>query len=84
MPSAGLEPDEDSNGADAEIEAIFRRKIVGLRRLPRRQRAQALREAREWLAFALQALREKKATARHARYVLWRQSRLPPPLNPSP
>ncbi len=31
MPSAGLEPDEDSNGADAEIEAIFRRKIVGLR-----------------------------------------------------
>jgi hypothetical protein len=83
MPSGGLEPDEDSDGADAEIEVIFRRKIAGLRRLPRRERAQALREAREWLAFARTALRAKKAAARHTRYMLWRQSRLPPP-SPNP
>jgi hypothetical protein len=76
--STELELDEESDSAEIEAQAIFRRKIAGLRRLPRRQRAQALREAREWLAVALQALREKKATARHARYMLWQMKCIRP------
>lgn len=70
-------PEEDSAGA-AEIEATFRLRIIGLRRLRRRDRAPALRAARDWRFLALKALREKRAADRRARYEFWR-SRLPGP-----
>lgn len=71
--------DEDQDGgAEAEIEAMFRAKLMGLRRLPRYERPAALRAAWEWRQAALRALREKRARDRHGRYMLWRQQRLPP------
>jgi hypothetical protein len=77
----GFEPAEEDEAAATEIEAAFRRKLMGLRRLPQHERAPALRAARQWRVAALRALREKRARDRHARYVLWRQ-RLPPPRQP--
>lgn len=68
-------PDDD--GA-AEINAEFRRKLMGLRGLRRGERAQALRAARDCRFLALKALREKRARDRQARFLLWR-SRLQPP-----
>jgi len=65
----------DDAGSPAEIQMIFRRQIAGLRRLPRRERAQALRAALEWLWFAMAALREKQACARHTRYMRRRLQR---------
>ncbi len=65
------EPFEEGVGAELEIAAEFQRRLVGLRRLPRHERAAALRLAREWRQLALKALREKRATARHA----WRSLR---------
>jgi hypothetical protein len=56
---------EEADSPEVEIQAIFRRKLAGLRLLPRRERAQARRAALEWLWFAMAALREKRAHARH-------------------
>jgi hypothetical protein len=72
---------EEDETADAEIEAQFKARLMGLRRLPRYQRAGALRAAKEWRMLALKALREKRATDRRARYALWRLG-LPPPRQP--
>lgn len=58
---------EDDEGAEIEIEAAFRRKIMGLRYLRRNDRMAALRAARAWRQSALSALREKRAAERHAR-----------------
>lgn len=60
---AELMSTEEEDNPDVEIQLIFRRKIAGLRRLPRHQRAQALRAALEWLWSTLAALREKRAYA---------------------
>lgn len=48
IPRMGLEPIEDGDAVETEIERLFRARIGGLRRLPRRERAAALRAAREW------------------------------------
>jgi hypothetical protein len=69
---------EEDEGADAVIEAMFRYRLMGLRRLPRYQRSHALRAAREWRFLELKALRERRARDRHARYMQWRLQ-LPPP-----
>jgi hypothetical protein len=67
---AELMSTEEEDNPDVEIQLIFRRKIAGLRRLPRHQRAQALRAALEWLGSAMAALREKRAYTRHRRNIL--------------
>jgi hypothetical protein len=70
---------DEGDAAEMEIEAEFRRKLMGLRRLRRRERTQALRAAREWLSFALNALREKRLRDRHARYMQRQHSQFPTP-----
>lgn len=77
-----FEHTEDYDAEEAEIERMFKSRLRDLRRLPRSQRALALRAAREWRQLALQALREKRARDRRTRYMLW-QLRLPPP-RPTP
>jgi hypothetical protein len=77
--SDGFDPADDSEAAVIEIEAEFRRKLMGLRRLRRRERALALRAAREWRSFALNALRERRLRDRHARYMQRRHNQLPAP-----
>ena len=66
------------DAADVEIEMTFRLKLMGLRRLPRQQRADALRAVRQWRFLALKALREKRAGDRRARYMLWQLQRPAP------
>lgn len=78
IPLIPLEPAEEYDAEEAEIERTFKARLRGLRRLPRSQRALALRAAREFRQLALQALREKRARDRHAKYMLWRM-RLPGP-----
>jgi hypothetical protein len=70
---------DEGDGAEIEIEITFRRKLAGLRRLPRRERVQALLAAREWRSFALNALREKRRIDRHARYMQRRHNQIPTP-----
>jgi hypothetical protein len=65
-----LEPVADDDAAATEINDLFRRRLTGLRRLPRHDRSHALRAAREWRRLALKALREKRAAERHARHRL--------------
>jgi hypothetical protein len=65
---------DDDDGAELEIEAMFKRRLMALRRLPRHQRPLALRIAKEWRALALKALREKRAIERHANHMARRQS----------
>ena len=67
----GCEPEED-DGALAEIEAAFQRKLSGLRRLRRPERALALRVARDWRRTAMKEWREKRSRERHARHALRR------------
>jgi hypothetical protein len=59
--------DDETSGAAAEIATVYRRKLAGLRYLPRSERPHALRAAREWRRSALRAIREKRATERYAR-----------------
>ena len=49
-----------------EIESLYRRRLAGLRRLSRHERAAALRAARDWRRQAISALRERRAAMRHA------------------
>jgi hypothetical protein len=64
-PHAVLEdPIEDDDAIAMEIKAMFRRKLIGMRRLLRSERAAALRAAREWLFAALLALRQMRAQRR--------------------
>jgi hypothetical protein len=75
-------PVDDAASTAAEIQVIFRSRIAGLRRLPKRERAQALRAALEWLWFAEAALREKRLIDRCARHAQRRNhmlQRLRPP-----
>jgi hypothetical protein len=64
---ADLGSAEEEGSPEFEILKTFRRKIAGLRRLPRHQRAQAIRVALEWLSAMMNTLREKRAYARHSR-----------------
>lgn len=66
-----LEPENagEFEAAEREIEADFRRRIAGLRRMPRRDRPHALRTAREQRQLALLALHERRARDRHARFL---------------
>jgi hypothetical protein len=75
-PSVEAEAFDEGDAAEMDIENEFRRKLMGLRRLRRRERAQALRAAREWRSFALNALREKRLRERQARYMLEHMKRL--------
>jgi hypothetical protein len=70
-----LVEEADSPDPDFEIMKIFRQKIAGLRRLPKRQRAQARRAALEWLWSNMKALRDKRTYARHRRHMLWQMKR---------
>jgi hypothetical protein len=61
---------EEEGNPEFEIVRIFRRKIAGLRRLPRHMRAQEIRAALEWLSATMKGLRDKRAYARHARKIM--------------
>jgi hypothetical protein len=50
-----------------EIEHMYLRRLMGLRRLPKYERPAALRAARNWRRLAMRALRERQAAERHAR-----------------
>jgi hypothetical protein len=76
MPSIELVDEDDA--ADVDIDTIFKRKLMGLRLLPRRERAQAYRAAKEWRRAALKALREKRLIERQARYMLRQLTRIRP------
>ena len=71
-----VEPIEEGEGAELEIEAEFRRKLHGSRFLPRKARAGARRAAREWRRAALSALREKRLLERATVRALHRTRRL--------
>jgi hypothetical protein len=71
-------PIDEGDAAEIEIENIFKRKIAGARLLPRRERALARREARDWRRLALKALRDKRLNERHARYRLRQLARARP------
>ena len=49
--------------------------LMALRRLPRHDRAAALRAAREWFLLPMKGVGEKRARDRIARYQLWRLQR---------
>lgn len=70
---------EEEGSPELEVLLIFRRKIAGLRKLPRQQRAQEIRAALEWLWSSIAALREKRAYARHRQHMLRQQRRQPKP-----
>lgn len=72
FPSSGVDDPEDGEAAEIEIEAVFRRKLAGLRHLPRKERPHALRAARAWRQSALKELRDRRASERHARHMLRR------------
>jgi len=65
-----IEPFDEYAGEEIEIETRFRRKLAGLRRLPRQERPHALRAAREARQLDLKTLREKRAAERDRRYRL--------------
>jgi hypothetical protein len=60
------------DGAESEIEAEYRRRSAGARRMPKRERRQALKQAREWRSAALVALRERRSYRRLSDYLLHR------------
>jgi hypothetical protein len=60
----------EGEAEELEIETTFRRKLSGLRRLPKSERPSALKAARDWRQSALNALREKHARERHANHLL--------------
>jgi hypothetical protein len=72
LPPSGEEEIEEGAGMERDIEDEFRRRLAGLRRLPRAARPHALQLAREWRQLALNGLRDKRAGARHARRALRR------------
>jgi hypothetical protein len=81
LPAMGW-PTIDEHGAGREVEAVFQDMLSGIRRLPRRQRAAALRAAREWRFLEMKALRDKRARERRGRYLALRQlrqTRIPAP-----
>jgi hypothetical protein len=73
--AVGSSAEDDDPEATAGILKIFQQKLNGVRRLPRRQKAAALRAAREWLAGAMTDLRERRTYRRHAIDAMRRQER---------
>jgi hypothetical protein len=78
LPMPSIELVDEDDAADVDIDTIFKRKLMGLRLLPRRERAQAYRAAKEWRRAALKALGEKRRCDRHARYMLRQLTRIRP------
>jgi len=73
MDDAGTERQlEESEAEELALKCEFRRKLAGLRWLPRRMRAGARRELYDWLRIALKAQGERKAARRHAELELRR------------
>jgi hypothetical protein len=71
--AAPPEPDMvEGEAEEIEIDTIYRRKLAGLRRLPKRERPHARKAAKDWRTQALRALRERNAIERHARRVIRR------------
>jgi len=65
--TASPEPEVvEGDAEEIEIETVFRRKLAGLRQLPKRERSTARKAARDWRTQALKALREKRANSRCA------------------
>jgi hypothetical protein len=62
--------EDETAGAELEIATLYRRKLAGLRHMPRSERPLARRAMREWYRLALRAIREKRAVERHARRTL--------------
>jgi hypothetical protein len=58
--------DSGTSGADVDIANTYLRKLAGLRYLPKRERPNARRAAREWYIAALKALQEKRTVERRA------------------
>ncbi len=58
---------DDDEGTRVDIDAIFQRRLAGLRYLPRDARAAAFRAARDERDLSLRALRESRAVRHHAR-----------------
>ena len=56
----------EGEAEEIEIETIFRRKLAGVRQLPRSERPHARKAARDWRTQALKDLREKRARDRYA------------------
>jgi hypothetical protein len=71
-PVPGLEPADEDEAEEFEIDAEFRRRLSALRRMPRQERPLALLAAREWRRLALKALREKRDAKRGWQYAVWR------------
>jgi hypothetical protein len=67
LPAIDFGPIDDPDRSEADIVNIFRRKLAGLRFMSRRERAQAVRAALEWLWFAMAALRERRTFSRPTR-----------------
>jgi hypothetical protein len=76
---AELMSSEEEDCPEFEILLAFRRKISGLRKLPRHQRAQEIRVALEWLLSTMKGLREKRLYARHARNIQRQHRQMPRP-----
>ena len=79
-PHPAAAPWEELPGQDGEMQGIeeeFRRKIAGLRRLPREAKAHALRAARADREMALRLLRDRRDSARRSR--LARRRQMPTP-----
>jgi hypothetical protein len=67
-----LPDDENDEDIREEIDATFQRKLTAIRRLPKRERADARRAAMEERATALLALRQKREATRQFRRFLLR------------
>jgi hypothetical protein len=67
-----LPDNECDESASAEIDAIFQRKLAGIRRLPKHERSSARRAAMEERAMAHLALRRKREATRQLRRFLLR------------
>jgi len=70
--SIGPPPADDDDAGETEIKAVFQGMLRCQRRLPRHERAAALRAAREWFLMAMKAAREKRARDRYGKYMQWR------------
>jgi len=66
---------DEGEAAARELKLEFRRKLAGLRWLPRTVRAGARRELYNWLRAALKALQERKAVERRAALQLRRRAK---------
>jgi hypothetical protein len=75
-----LPASDDDAGSTVDIDAIFQRKLAGLRYLPRSARSAAYRAARDERDLALRGVRERQSAKRHVRKLLVQQQ-APAPSN---